>query len=52
MAGQHPPVGCCLASFRQRDGHAWLLPQNSAFEPILGDYAEILGKVVTVLRSL
>jgi repressor LexA len=38
--------------FRQRDGHTWLLPQNSAFEPILGDYAEILGKVVTVLRSL
>jgi repressor LexA len=38
--------------FRQRDGHTWLLPQNSAFEPILGDFAEILGKVVAVLRSL
>jgi repressor LexA len=38
--------------FRQRDGHTWLLPQNSAFEPILGDYAEVLGKVVAVLRSL
>jgi repressor LexA len=38
--------------FRRRDGHTWLLPQNSAFEPILGDYAEILGKVVAVLRSL
>ncbi len=38
--------------FRQRDGHTWLLPQNSAFEPILGDYADILGKVVAVLRSL
>jgi repressor LexA len=38
--------------FRQRDGHTWLLPRNSAFEPILGDYAEVLGKVVTVLRSL
>ena len=38
--------------FRQRDGHTWLLPQNSAFEPILGDYAEILGKVVAVMRSL
>src|SRR5699024_2140899 len=23
--------------FRQRDGHTWLLPRNSAFEPILGD---------------
>lgn len=38
--------------FKQRDGHTWLLPRNSAFEPILGDYAEILGKVVAVLRSL
>jgi repressor LexA len=38
--------------FRQRDGHTWLLPQNSAFEPILGDYATVLGKVVAVLRSL
>jgi repressor LexA len=38
--------------FRQRDGHTWLLPRNSNFEPILGDHAEILGKVVTVLRSL
>jgi len=38
--------------FKQRDGHTWLLPRNSAFEPILGDYAEILGRVVAVLRSL
>ncbi len=38
--------------FRQRDGHTWLLPRNSAFEPILGDYATILGKVVAVLRSV
>jgi repressor LexA len=38
--------------FRQRDGHTWLLPRNSAFEPILGDYAEILGKVVAVLRAV
>jgi repressor LexA len=28
------------------------LPRNSNFEPILGDYAQILGKVVAVLRSL
>lgn len=38
--------------FRQRDGHTWLLPRNSAFEPIVGDHAEILGKVVAVLRSV
>ncbi len=38
--------------FRQRDGHTWLLPRNSNFEPIMGDYAEVLGKVVAVMRSL
>jgi repressor LexA len=38
--------------FKQRDGHTWLLPQNSAYEPILGDHATVLGKVVTVLRSV
>jgi repressor LexA len=38
--------------FRQRDGHTWLLPRNSNFEPILGDQAEVLGKIVAVLRSV
>lgn len=37
---------------KRRDGHQWLLPQNSLYEPILGDEASIMGKVVTVLRSL
>jgi len=38
--------------FRQRDGHTWLLPRNSNFEPIVGDFAQILGKVVAVLRAV
>lgn len=38
--------------FQQRDGHTWLLPRNSAFAPILGDFADVLGKVVAVLRSV
>ena len=38
--------------FQRRDGHTWLLPRNSAFAPILGDYAQVLGKVVAVLRSV
>ena len=38
--------------FRQRDGHTWLLPRNTSFEPILGDDAQVLGKVVAVLRSV
>ena len=41
-----------VKTFRQRDGHTWLLPRNSAFEPILGDQASVLGKVVAVLRAV
>jgi repressor LexA len=41
-----------VKTFRQRDGHTWLLPRNSAFEPILGDQATVLGKVVAVLRAV
>lgn len=41
-----------VKTFRQRDGHTWLLPQNSQYEPILGDHAVIMGKVVSVMRSL
>lgn len=36
----------------RRDGHQWLLPRNNAYAPIDGDQAMIMGKVVTVLRSL
>lgn len=38
--------------FRQRDGHTWLLPRNSNYEPILADKSQVLGKVVAVLRSI
>lgn len=41
-----------VKTLARRDGHIWLLPHNPAFEPINGDNATILGKVVTVLRSL
>jgi len=41
-----------VKTFRQRDGHTWLLPRNTSFEPILGDDAVVLGKVVAVLRAV
>lgn len=41
-----------VKTFRQRDGHTWLLPQNTQYEPILGDHATIMGRVVSVMRSL
>ncbi|TQS44854.1 transcriptional repressor LexA [Cryptosporangium phraense] len=37
---------------RRRDGQVWLVPHNAAYEPIPGDEATILGRVVTVLRRL
>lgn len=41
-----------VKTFVQRDDHVWLMPHNPAFAPILGDHADILGKVVAVLRSV
>jgi repressor LexA len=41
-----------VKTFKRRDGHVWLLPHNDAYEPIPGDDATILGKVVAVLRRL
>ncbi len=41
-----------VKTFKQMDGHLWLLPQNSSYAPIPGDDAVVLGRVVSVLRSL
>lgn len=41
-----------VKTFKRRDGHVWLMPHNPAYSPILGDDAQILGKVVSVLRRL
>ncbi|WP_430867039.1 transcriptional repressor LexA [Demequina aurantiaca] len=41
-----------VKTFRQRDGHVWLMPHNPAYTPIDGDHATIMGKVVSVMRRL
>ncbi|MBN9110424.1 MAG: transcriptional repressor LexA [Pseudonocardia sp.] len=41
-----------VKTFRRRDGHVWLMPANPAYDPIPGDDASILGRVVAVLRRL
>jgi repressor LexA len=41
-----------VKTFKRRDGHLWLLPHNDAYQPIQGDDAVILGRVVAVLRKL
>ncbi|WP_029433274.1 transcriptional repressor LexA [Blastococcus sp. URHD0036] len=41
-----------VKTYKRRDGHVWLLPHNPAYEPIPGDDATVLGRVVTVLRRI
>jgi repressor LexA len=41
-----------VKTFKQGDGHVWLIPHNPAYTPILGDEATILGRVVAVLRRI
>jgi repressor LexA len=41
-----------VKTFKRADGHVWLLPHNAAYAPIPGDESQILGRVVSVLRSV
>lgn len=41
-----------VKTLKRADGHVWLLPQNPAYSPIDGDHAQVLGRVVSVLRAL
>mgnify|MGYP000887611343 CR=1 FL=1 len=41
-----------VKTFRRRDGHVWLIPHNPAYTPIDGTHAQIMGKVVSVLRKI
>ena len=41
-----------VKTWKRKDGEAWLLPHNPAYDPIPGDEAVVLGRVVTVLRKV
>lgn len=41
-----------VKTFRKDNGHVWLMPHNPAYSPIDGTHAQIMGKVVTVLRKI
>ncbi|MFR0569636.1 transcriptional repressor LexA [Bifidobacterium apri] len=41
-----------VKTFRKEHGHVWLIPHNPAYSPIDGTHAQIMGKVVTVLRKI
>ncbi|MEG0825016.1 MAG: transcriptional repressor LexA [Oscillospiraceae bacterium] len=39
-----------VKTLRRKDGVTWLMPENPAFQPINGTHAQILGRVVAVVR--
>ena len=39
-----------VKTLRRKDGHIWLMPENPDYQPINGDRAQLLGKVVAVVR--
>ena len=41
-----------VKTFKRTPGQLWLMPHNPAYDPIDGNHATILGKVVAVLRRL
>ena len=41
-----------VKTFKRAGGQVWLMPHNPAFDPIPGNDAAVLGKVVTVIRKI
>jgi len=41
-----------VKTFKRRGNQVWLMPHNPAFDPIPGNEAAILGRVVTVIRKI
>ncbi|QLL09355.1 transcriptional repressor LexA [Mycobacterium vicinigordonae] len=41
-----------VKTFKRAGGQVWLMPHNPAFDPIPGNDAIVLGKVVTVIRKV
>src|SRR6266699_1117863 len=41
-----------VKTFKRSGSHVWLMPHNPAYTPIPGEDAEILGRVVAVLRRV
>ena len=41
-----------VKTFKRAGGQVWLMPHNPAFDPIPGNDATVLGKIVTVIRKV
>ncbi len=52
LEGQGEEGEATVKTFKKSDGHVWLMPHNPLYDPILGDEAKILGRVVSVLRRI
>ena len=39
-----------VKTLRRKDGHTWLMPENPDYQPIDGEGAALLGRVVAVVR--
>jgi repressor LexA len=52
LEGQGDEGEATVKTFKRSEGHVWLMPHNPIYDPILGDEAKILGRVVSVLRRI
>jgi len=52
VAALLPDGDATVKVFKQTNGHTWLLPRNSTFDPIDGTHAVIMGRVVSVMRAV
>ncbi len=41
-----------VKTLKRTDNHVWLMPHNATYDPIDGDDASIMGKVVAVMRRI
>ena len=41
-----------VKTFKRAGGQVWLMPHNPAYDPIPGNDATVLGKIVTVIRKV
>ena len=41
-----------VKTFKRTGNQVWLMPHNPAFDPISGNEAAVLGRVVTVIRKI
>ena len=40
-----------VKTLRRKDGETWLMPENPDYEPIDGSQAQLIGRVVAVIRK-